>query len=101
MQELYEIVPQWQKIGRILSEQNVLCLAERLLRLQSIPDQKKFFRDVFDLMKPKGKLLIIEPDFIVSGRKFKVTLEIAKQTGFIDNEKLNLLFSKSRILQKE
>ncbi len=42
MQELYEIVPQWQKIGRILSEHNVLCLADRLLRLQSIPAKEKY-----------------------------------------------------------
>lgn len=42
MQELYEIVPQWQKIGRILSEQNVLCLADRLLKLQSIPAKEKY-----------------------------------------------------------
>jgi ubiquinone/menaquinone biosynthesis C-methylase UbiE len=68
--------------------------------VHEIPDQKKFFREVFDLLKPNGKLLVIEPDFIVSGRKFKVTLEIAKQTGFIENEKLNLLFSKSRLLCK-
>jgi len=42
MQVLYEIVPQWQKIGRILSEHNVLCLADRLLRLQSIPAKEKY-----------------------------------------------------------
>jgi CRP-like cAMP-binding protein len=42
MQELYEIIPQWQRIGRILAEQNVLCLAERLLRIQAIPAKEKY-----------------------------------------------------------
>lgn len=69
--------------------------------VHEIPDQKKFFREVFDLLNPNGKLLVIEPDFIVSGRKFNETLEFAKQAGFIENEKLNLLLSKSRILLKK
>jgi len=68
--------------------------------VHEIPDQKKFFMDVLDLLKPNGKLLVIEPDFIVSGRKFKETLEFAKQAGFIENEKLNLLLSRSGILLK-
>jgi ubiquinone/menaquinone biosynthesis C-methylase UbiE len=69
--------------------------------VHEIPDKKKFFRDVFDLLKPNGRLMVIEPDFIVSGRKFKETLEFAKQAGFIENEKLNLLLSKSGILLKK
>ncbi|MCW2260192.1 MULTISPECIES: Crp/Fnr family transcriptional regulator [Sphingobacterium] len=42
MQELYEAVPQWERIGRFFSEQNVLCLADRLLKLQSIPAKEKY-----------------------------------------------------------
>ncbi|MCS3557525.1 hypothetical protein M2409_005266 [Sphingobacterium sp. JUb21] len=42
MQELYETVPQWERIGRFFSEQNVLCLADRLLKLQSIPAKEKY-----------------------------------------------------------
>ena len=69
--------------------------------VHEIPDKNSFFKEIFDLLKPKGKLLIVEPDFIVSRRNFNRTLEIAKQTGFIEYEKLNLLFSKTRILMKE
>ncbi len=42
MQELYRLIPQWEKIGRILAEQNVLCLADRLLKLQAIPAKEKY-----------------------------------------------------------
>ncbi|OCB71808.1 Crp/Fnr family transcriptional regulator [Flavobacterium crassostreae] len=42
MQELYKIVPQWQRIGRYLAEQNVICLADRLLSLQSISAKEKY-----------------------------------------------------------
>jgi len=42
MQELYERVPQWQKIGRVLSESTVVCLAERLMKIHSIPAKQKY-----------------------------------------------------------
>ncbi len=69
--------------------------------VHEIPDKESFFKEMFELLSPNGKLLIIEPDFIVSRRNFNKTLEIAKQVGFFENEKLNLLFSKTRILMKE
>ncbi len=68
--------------------------------VHEIQDKISFFKELFALLKPQGKLLIIEPDFIVSRRNFKKTLEIAKQVGFIEYKNLNLLFSKSRILMK-
>ena len=42
MQELYERIPPWEKVGRILAEQNFLCLADRLLKLQSTPAKEKY-----------------------------------------------------------
>jgi CRP-like cAMP-binding protein len=42
MQILYDTVPQWDKAGRILAEQNFLCLADRLLKLQSTPAKEKY-----------------------------------------------------------
>jgi ubiquinone/menaquinone biosynthesis C-methylase UbiE len=69
--------------------------------VHEIPDQEQFFREIAVLLKPEGKLLIIEPDFIVSKRKFNQTLEFAKQVGFIECEKLNLFLSKARILMKK
>ena len=68
--------------------------------VHEIPNQERFFKEVFELLKPEGKLLVVEPDFIVSKQKFNKTLEIAKQVGFIESKSLNLLFSKSRLLLK-
>ena len=42
MQELYKTIPQWEKVGRILAEQNFLCLADRLLKLQSVSAKEKY-----------------------------------------------------------
>jgi len=69
--------------------------------VHEIPDQTGFFREIFELLNPDGKLLIMEPDFIVSKRKFNKTIEVAKQVGFVDSERLNLFLSKSGILLKK
>jgi ubiquinone/menaquinone biosynthesis C-methylase UbiE len=78
----------------------IVDLAIAVYVVHEIPDPNIFFKEIFDILKPQGKLVVIEPDFIVSRRKFKKTVEIAKRVGFIECEKLNLLFSKSRILLK-
>jgi ubiquinone/menaquinone biosynthesis C-methylase UbiE len=78
----------------------LLDFAIAIYVVHEIPDKESFFKDMFELLNPNGKLLIIEPDFIVSSRNFNKTLEISKQVGFIEKEKLNLLFSKTRILMK-
>lgn len=79
----------------------LLDLAIAVYVVHEIPDKVSFLKEMLELLHPKGKLLMIEPDFIVSRRNFNKTLEIAKHVGFIENEKLNLLFSKSRIFVKE
>lgn len=60
MQELYEIIPQWQRIGRLLAEQNVLCLADRLLRMQSIPAKEKYL----DFLKTSPEKIVTRTPLI-------------------------------------
>lgn len=42
MQMLYTEIPNWERVGRILAEQNYLCMADRLLKLQMIPAKEKY-----------------------------------------------------------
>ncbi|MCO4291940.1 Crp/Fnr family transcriptional regulator [Solitalea sp. MAHUQ-68] len=42
MQELYQAVPNWQVIGRLLAEYNYICMADRVLKLQGIPAKEKY-----------------------------------------------------------
>lgn len=42
MQELYGQIPNWQIIGRVLAEQNYICMADRVLKLQAIPAKEKY-----------------------------------------------------------
>ncbi|MFD1603582.1 Crp/Fnr family transcriptional regulator [Flavobacterium artemisiae] len=42
MQFLYHKIPNWERVGRILAEQNYLCMADRVLKLQMIPAKEKY-----------------------------------------------------------
>lgn len=42
MQYLYAEIPNWERVGRILAEQNFLCMADRLLKLQMISAKEKY-----------------------------------------------------------
>jgi CRP-like cAMP-binding protein len=42
MQYLYAEIPKWERVGRILAEQNFLCMADRILKLQMISAKEKY-----------------------------------------------------------
>lgn len=42
MQYLYSEISNWERVGRILAEQNYLCMADRVLKLQMIPAKEKY-----------------------------------------------------------
>lgn len=39
---MYKEIPNWERVGRILAEQNYLCMADRVLKLQMIPAKEKY-----------------------------------------------------------
>ncbi len=42
MQYLYNHLPQWDKVGRILAEQHYICVAERVMKLHTVPAKEKY-----------------------------------------------------------
>jgi len=50
--------------------------------VHEIPDQASFFTQVWNALKPGGKLFVVEPKGHVSLDSFKQTVAIAKQLGF-------------------
>lgn len=69
--------------------------------VHEIPDKKNFFKEMYGVLKPGGKLLVVEPAIIVSRRKFNFSMKMARHEGFVEYGKSNILFSKSRVLIKE
>jgi ubiquinone/menaquinone biosynthesis C-methylase UbiE len=68
--------------------------------LHEVPDQSAFLREVFSLLKPDGKVLIVEPKFHVSKTDFSNSEEILKSIGFDIIEKPKVFYSRSVVIRK-
>jgi ubiquinone/menaquinone biosynthesis C-methylase UbiE len=67
--------------------------------VHEVPDQEKLFKEIKSILKPRGKILIIEPSFHVSKQEFKKTIESAKETGFKPFKKLKVFLSRAMLME--
>ena len=84
------------KIG--LSESVDFALA--FYMVHEVPNQKDFFRELKSILKPGGKIFVIEPRFHVSEKAFENTIGIAKETGFRSVKRENVFLSRAVVLGK-
>jgi ubiquinone/menaquinone biosynthesis C-methylase UbiE len=66
--------------------------------IHEVPDKQKLFIELKSLLKPSGKLFIIEPIFHVSGSEFDEMLNILKNTGFEVTERPKVSVSRAVLL---
>ena len=64
------------------------------------PDQKEFFRQVHDVLKPGGRLLLVEPIIHVGPAAFERTLEAATEAGFMSVKPAAVRISRARLLER-
>ncbi len=50
--------------------------------VHEVPDQDKLFRELKSILKPEGKIFIVEPNFHVPKKSFDHMLERVKNLGF-------------------
>lgn len=50
--------------------------------VHEVPNQEKLFQELKSILKPNGKILIVEPKFHVTGKSFESMLDIASNKGF-------------------
>ena len=51
--------------------------------IHELPDQTRFFNELYSVLKPGGQLFIVEPKlFHVSGKEFSDTVGFAEKAGF-------------------
>ena len=67
--------------------------------VHEVPDPAGLFRELATLLRPGGKILIVEPAFHVTGSEFAATLEIARAAGFAAEHGPRLLLSRAAILK--
>ena len=69
--------------------------------VHEVSDQVSFFYEIASILKPNGRLFIVEPPFHVSKAAFEVMITKATDAGLRDRERPKVLFSKAVILEKE
>jgi ubiquinone/menaquinone biosynthesis C-methylase UbiE len=69
--------------------------------VHEVPDQPGFFRQLYPLLRPEGKYLLVEPKlFHVSQAQFRDTLRYAQDVGFVVAPGPKLPFSWSALLTR-
>jgi len=68
--------------------------------VHEIPNKENFFAEIKSILKPNGKVFVIEPPLHVSKTAFEGTIKIALDAGFISIESPKVLLSKTVVLKK-
>lgn len=68
--------------------------------VHEIPKKNEFFKEIEAMLKPAGKVLIVEPPFHVSKSAFEEALRIAGSVGFIHSAGPRIPLNKTVILKK-
>ncbi len=69
--------------------------------VHEVPDQSTFFREIRDLLKPNGLLLLVEPIVHVRGKRFLSTLQSTIEAGLVVKESPKIRLSRSALLGLE
>ena len=68
--------------------------------VHEVPDAPGFFKEVVRLLRPGGRLLVVEPAFHVTGSEFAQTFQTARHAGLTITDGPRLRLSRSVLLQK-
>jgi ubiquinone/menaquinone biosynthesis C-methylase UbiE len=79
-----------------LSEKVDFALA--FYMVHEVPNAKAFLEEICSVLKPSGKLLVVEPKMHVSATAFEKTIDIARQAGLSPISEPKIRFSRSKLL---
>lgn len=68
--------------------------------VHEVPNQEEFFIEIETILKPNGRVLIVEPPFHVSKTAFEEAVRKARDAGFTDVERPKVFLSKAVIFKK-
>jgi ubiquinone/menaquinone biosynthesis C-methylase UbiE len=69
--------------------------------VHEVPDPKSFFHQMGACLKTDGRILIAEPKFHVSSKRFQESLVLAQASGLNFCETPSIMFSRSAVLKKD
>ena len=67
--------------------------------LHEVPDQLKFLQEIKALLKPQGRILLVEPSFHVSRHEFLESIALMNQAGFTVAAQPRIFFSRTVALK--
>ncbi|MBI5474238.1 MAG: class I SAM-dependent methyltransferase [Ignavibacteriae bacterium] len=68
--------------------------------VHEVPDQRQFLCELFSLMKPSGKFLLVEPKGHVNAAEFRETVRLATSVGFVQKGSVRVALSRSALLAR-
>ena len=68
--------------------------------VHELPNQEEFFHEIGSMLRPNGKVLVVEPPFHVSKAAFEETIGKSQDAGFTPIERPRIFLSKAVILKK-
>ncbi len=68
--------------------------------VHEIPNREALFEEIATILKPDGRILIVEPPFHVSKTAFEKTIKAAQRNGLTPTDSPKMLFSKTVVLRK-
>ena len=86
-------------------EENKIGISEKVdfvlafYMVHEVLNQREFFNEIKSILKPNGKVLIIEPKFHVSKKAFEDTINIAKEAKLKPVKMEKIFFSRAIVLK--
>jgi len=68
--------------------------------VHEIPDQEGFFAELKSILKPGGRIFIVEPPLHTSRKAFESSIQKARDAGLVEVERPRRFLDKAVILQK-
>jgi ubiquinone/menaquinone biosynthesis C-methylase UbiE len=69
--------------------------------VHEVPDHERLFKELKSILKPGGKIYIIEPKFHVSGRAFEEMTRLIRKAGFEVVDRPKVFFSRTVLLEHD
>lgn len=76
-------------------------LALAFYMVHEVPDPDRFLREVYDALKPGGRLLVVEPKGHVSASDFAATTALASKAGLHVVSRPRVLFGRAALFARD
>lgn len=69
--------------------------------VHEVRQRREFLQEIYSLVKPGGRFLIVEPVIHVSGEDFEQTMTLSQEIGFKTADRPRVAFSRAILFEKQ